>query len=315
MDSNSPADRRALRRRRVARFATAQGGVVSRRQLYGMGVDRHEVRAECRAGRWRRAGRQTIRVANDNPRLARWWTAVFEVGGDAVLDGVSALAAAGMRILEERQVDVAVAKSTNPRKARGVVVHETRRFEESSVIRAGVPRMQPAAAAVHAVLWARSDREAALIVVAAAQQGLFDAREFAEEAAKVRRDKRGPLLRSLVLDIGDGVESLGEREFARLCRQRGFPKPTRQLRLKTPSGTWRFDSVWVEFATTAEIDGAQHARPDQALKDALKANEMRLDGHVVVRIPNVALRVDPTPFLDQVEAALRRGGWQGPNPA
>ncbi len=276
-----------------------------------MGIERYEVRAELRAGRWRKGGRQTIRVAHGNQQLATWWIALLEVGGGAVLDGVSALVAAGMSIMKEHQLDVAVQKSANPCKVRGVVVHETRRFERTSVITDGLPRMRPATAAVHAVLWARTEREAAAIVLTAAQQGLFTLQDFAHEAAKVRRDKRTALLRSLVDDIGGGVEALGEREFARLCRQRGFPKPTRQLRRKTPSGSWRYDTVWQEYKTTAEINGAHHQRLEQAMKDALKENVMRLDGQVVVCIPNLALRLDPAPFIDQVEAALRRGGWSG----
>jgi very-short-patch-repair endonuclease len=276
---------------------------------------RWDVRAELRAGRWRRRGRQTIQVGEGNQQLAAWWTALFEVGGGSVLDGVSALVAGGMKIMEERTIDVAAPKSTRPRKARGVRVHETRRFEDASVIRVGVPRMKPATAAVHAVLWAKTDRQASAIVLTAAQQGLFSQAEFAEEVAKIRRNKRRALLRSLADDISGGVESLGEREFARLCRQRGFPKPSRQVRRTTSSGSWRYDNVWDRYRTTAEIDGSHHQQPEQAMRDALKENEMRLDGHVVVRIPNSALRTNPEPYLDQLEAALRRGGWAGRKPA
>lgn len=310
MSTPRTAAQRDLRRRRIARAAAAQGGVLSRRQLNAMGLLRGEVRAEIRAGRWQRRGRQTVRVTDGDPRLATWWTALFEVGGGAVLDGVSALVAAGLRIVEERQVDVAVPKSGHPQQCRGVTVHETRRFERGSVVLEGVPRMRPATAAVHAVLWARSDREAALIAIAAAQQGLFHVDEFADEVEKVRRDKRRTLLRSLVSDLVGGIESPGERDFARLCRQRGFPTPSRQVPRRTPSGSWRYDSVWDRYKTTAEIDGAQHSLPEQAMKDALKENDARLDGHVVVRIPNQALRLNPTPFLDQLESALRRGGWR-----
>ncbi|MGQ0465822.1 MAG: hypothetical protein ACT4QG_10940 [Sporichthyaceae bacterium] len=308
----SPAARRELRRRRAAQTAHAQGGVLSRRQLYALGIDRYEVRAELRAGRWRRRGRQTIQVSEGDPRLAAWWTALFEVGAGAVLDGLSALVAAGLQTLTEHQVDVAVPKSSHPRRCRGVEVHETRRFCRESVLPTGVPRMRPATAAVHAALWARSDRQAATIVLAAAQQHLFGLGEFAEEVAKIRRHRRRPLLRSLLDDLLGGVEALGEREFARLCRERGFPKPTRQVRRVTPSGRWRYDTEWDPYNTSVEIDGAQHSHPDQVVKDALKDNVVRLDGRVIIHIPNTALRTNPIPFLDQVEAALVRGGWRKP---
>ena len=41
----------------------------------------------------------------------------------------------------------------------------------------------------------------------------------------------------------------------------------------------------------------------------LKANAAAIDGSTVLAIPNFAFRVDPEPFLDQIEAALRARGW------
>lgn len=251
-------------------------------------------------------------ITDGDPRLASWWRAILEVSPAAVLDGVSAMHAAGLRGIESDEVHVAVPKSARPRRCRGVVVHETRRYELSSVIADGIPRMRPATGAVHAALWARSEREATLFVIVGAQQRLFTPQEYADEVVKIRRDRRRRLLRQLHADIAGGIEALGERDFAKLCAQRDFPEPTRQLRIRTPSGSWRYDVVWEQYRTTVELNGSHHLAPEQAMKDALKENAMRLVGHVVVRIPNLALRVDPEPFLDQIDAALNRGGWPGP---
>lgn len=241
---------------------------------------------------------------------AQRWRALFEVSPTAVLDGVTALQVAGLRGVSTDEIHVAVPKSARPRRCRGVVVHETRRYERSSVIDTGIPRMQPATAAVHAALWARSDRQAAYFVLASALQGLFTSEQLGEEVVKVLRHRRRNELRALHADVVGGIEALGEREFARLCAKRGFPSPTRQLRRRTKAGEVRFDTVWESFGLTVEINGAQHnLDPEVWVKDALKQNMMSLEGHVVLRIPNLALRLDPDPFLDQVEAALVRGGW------
>src|SRR5512144_372669 len=51
---------RAVRRARAERKAAQQEGIVTRRELYALGMTRSEVRANVRAGRWRRVGRQCV---------------------------------------------------------------------------------------------------------------------------------------------------------------------------------------------------------------------------------------------------------------
>ena len=53
---------RRRRRRAVEALAWEQDGIVSRRELYAVGYTRAEVRANVRADRWRRVGRQSICV-------------------------------------------------------------------------------------------------------------------------------------------------------------------------------------------------------------------------------------------------------------
>lgn len=305
------AERRQLRRARAAQAAKATGGVLSRRALIAMGIVRWEIKAEIRAGRWHRLGPQCVRVAPGDQRTADWHRVLVEVGNGAVLDGVTALIAAGLKNWEEPLVHVAVRKSSTPVKARGAVVHETRRYEESSVLQDAIPRMNAATAAVHGALWALTDRQAATLVLMAVQQRLVAPADLAVEVEKIRYDRRRRLLRDVCAAVNGGVETLGEREFAKLCVARGLPAPDRQVRRKTESGVWVYDNVWPAYRVRAEIDGSQHRDPEAWIPDALKQNEAALDGHVVLRIPNLALRVDPGPFLDQLEAALRAGGWPG----
>ncbi|MGQ0466657.1 MAG: DUF559 domain-containing protein [Sporichthyaceae bacterium] len=156
-----------------------------------------------------------------------------------------------------------------------------------------------------------TDRQAAMIALMAGQQRLFTVDEFAIEVEKIRWHPRRRLLRTLLAELGGGVEAIGERDFARLCRKRGLPEPDRQVMRQGPSGRWFYDNRWFEFKVTLEVDGAQHAEPAAWMADALKQNAASMDGHVVLRIPNIALLVDPEPFLDQLEEALRRGGWHG----
>lgn len=82
---------------RARDLAEESGGVLSRAQLRAIGVGRDRVAAHVRAGRWRLHGRQSVAVhTGDLSTLARAWRAVHESGGDARIDGVSSLQAAGV---------------------------------------------------------------------------------------------------------------------------------------------------------------------------------------------------------------------------
>ena len=65
----------------AARAAKPYDGVLSRRILHELGIDRYGVRAELRAQRWRAHGRQTIAMhTGELSERARPWRAVWEVG-------------------------------------------------------------------------------------------------------------------------------------------------------------------------------------------------------------------------------------------
>jgi very-short-patch-repair endonuclease len=293
----------------VAQAAASQGGVLAHEQLDALGITWSQRRAELAAGRWQRLGEQCLQVGPSDQTSA-WWSAIFEVGPTAVLDGVTALLAAGLKTIAGDAIHVAVAKSVDPRAYPGVRVHETRRYREEDVLRTGIPRMRTATAAVHAALWARTDREASLFVMASVQQGLVAVEDLVDAVALVKRDKRRRLLIGLLVDVTDGLQALGERDFADACRQRGFPKPDHQQMRQLPTGRVYYDTVWTAYGVKVEIHGAQHLDVVSAMRDALKENAASLEGAVLIRVPNHAFRTDPEPFLDQIGVALRASGWQ-----
>lgn len=234
----------------------------------------------------------------------------MEVGPRAVLDGVSALVAAGLEGIEEETIHVAVPKSATPRRCKGVRVHETRRYSPDDIVGAGLPRTRPATAAVHAALWAKSDEQAALFLIAPVQQGLTTVAKLAEALARIRHAPRLALLRAVLRDIGDGVHSIGELEFTRMCSARKLPAPTRQSVRETPSGRRYVDADFDPYGVSVEIDGAQHRDAAAAVADALKQNESCIGGRIQLRIPVWALRTNADPFMHQLEAALRSRGWK-----
>ena len=117
------------------------------------------------AGRWAVHGRHTIALHNGllSP-VAHRWRAVWEVGANAALDGVTALQAAGLTGFESALLHVSVPSAYRPSPVPGVRIHVVCATDAPDRVGAGIPRVRPAVAAMRAAHWASSDRQAALLV-------------------------------------------------------------------------------------------------------------------------------------------------------
>ncbi len=284
---------------------------MSRKELFQLGLTHWQIQAELRAQRWAAHGRQTI--ALHTGRLgepAIWWSAVFEVGSGAALDGSTALMAAGIKGFED-VVHVSVPKSARPRRPRQVVVHETRRRTIDDVVEGGVPRVRPAIAAIRAALWARTDRQAALVLAMSVQQRIVAPAALFDAFATVRRHTRRAFIHSVLVDLSNGAQSIGELDFAVLCREAGIPEPDRQVRRQSPNGVFFLDSEWSQYGVIAEIEGVHHLEAGQALADTSRQNELTISDKRVLRIPVIGLRTHPDLYLSQLARLLRAGGWPG----
>lgn len=283
-------------------FAAHQGGVVSRAQLRSRSLTRDDVRSEVDAGRWHRAGRHTLAVGG--PLLsadAQRWRAVWETGAGAALDGVAALVAAGLTGFELDRIDISLPHANRHHRLDEVRV--VRRRKMPRTVAAGIPRVHPAPAVLHAAEWAVSDRQAALLLCLVVQQRLVRPADLVAAWGQVGRSRRRGLIGAIVADLCDGVHSLGELDFAALCRARGLPTPTRQVVRTTPQGRIYLDVAWEDIRLVVEIDGGHHAAALNPVDDALRQNELVLSGERVLRIPVIGLRVSPDLFMAQVEQA------------
>lgn len=283
---------------------------MSRTQVYAAGVTRGQVRALVRARRWRLVGTHAIAVhTGPLPRPAQLWAAVIEGGPRACLDGMAALEVAGLAHVTCERIRVSVPRGARVRRSPLVDVRQTRRLVAGDVVPVGIPRTRPGTAAVRAALWAASDAQAALILTATVQQGLTTVQHLAAAMLLVRRDKRRGFLNDVVLDLAGGARAVGELELVRGCRERGLPTPTQQVVRTTPSGRSYLDAWWEEYDLVVEVDGVQHTWAQEQVPDALRQNELSLEGRTVLRLPVLGLRVVPDEFFGQIEAALRRRGW------
>lgn len=300
---------RRRRRRDLADLASRQAGVVSRSQVYAAGLSRGEVRAQLRARRWQRVRTQCLAM-HTGPVVAEAysWAAVLEAGPRAYLDGASALVAAGLSNFSVDEVRVSVPRGARVRRVPGLNIRQTRRWAASDVAPNGVPRSRPEVASVRAALWAKSDKQAALVLTMTVQQGLSTATRGSLEMLRVKRDRRRAFIHAVLLDLLGGVRSLGELDIARACRARGLPEPSRQVIRRTRRGVYYLDIVWEEWGVVVEVDGIHHSWASQVVPDALRHNEVALTDATVLRLPLLGLRVAPDDFFDQIERALAQAG-------
>lgn len=317
--SNAPrtASLRAARRQRAEKLARVQSWALSRRQLYAAGITRAEVRANLKARRWQVVGRHVVVVHTGPLALdTTLWAAQLSGGPRARLDGASSLIAAGLRGFDVDRHRVSVPRGARVFRDRVVDVRQTRRWRtDDAAGGAGPPRTRSEIAAVRGALWARSDRQAALLLTMVVQQGVAPADRIGQALLQVKRDPRLRFVIDVVTDLLGGVRSLAELDFARECRRRGLPEPTRQVVRRGRDGRYYLDVVWEEWGLVVEVDGIHHALAQEVVADALRHNDVTLGNLTVLRLPVLGLRVAADDFFDQIERALVAAGCPGLGPA
>lgn len=294
------------KRHAAAETSQEHDGVLSRDRLTELDIDAHMVAREIASGRWARHGRQTVSVhTGELSEVARRWRAVWEVGVDvAAVDGVSALQAAGLTGFTDDAVHVSVVHNIRAAGATGVRVHKVIRRVGGELATTGLPRVRSPYAAVRAAHWAVSDRQAALVLAMPVQQRLVTGAQLVDAARAIRGRNRRGLIQILVRDIADGAQSLGELDFAALCRGRGLPEPERQAVRRERGGRVYLDARW-DCGLVVEIDGSGHRAGLAVTDDHLRANAVSIDGDVVLRMDLLGLRLEAEAFMDQVVTAYQ----------
>lgn len=298
-------------RLRVQHLANQQHGVVSRAQARELGADHRKVAREVDAGRWATYGTRSLAVHRlDLPLAARARVAAWEAGEDAVLDGATSLWFGGLRNFDDG-LHVLRPWPSHKRSYFGSVVHSSRLWAPDDFVDAGgVLRTSNPVAAVRAGMYARTDRAGALVMVMAVQQRLVTPEELLRQVERVNRHKRRPLLLTVALDVADGSRAMSELDFARLCRERNLPEPTRQTVRQNVLGRWYRDVEWEQYGVVVEVEGVHHDAPENAVEDSLRQNEFTIGSDSVLRLPVLGLRVMPDAFMNQVTRMLMNAGWR-----
>ena len=257
----------------VARIATAQHGVVTRRSLVEAGISPDEIYRRVRAGALIRVHAGVFRVGHRAPSVeARYLAAVLACGDGALLSGC---AAGHLHRLLKGSPPAPEVLARGERRVNGVIVHRARANGGNDGTRVrGIP--------VTTVPRTLVDLAGALALDALARacheaQVLYRTKPAHVEAVLVSRPN-SPGARNLRAVMGGDVHvtlSYLERAFLLLLRRASLPLPVTN---RVASGR-RVDCRWPGYRLTVELNSYQfHNSRYSWEQDHRRAREARARG-------------------------------------
>lgn len=290
-------------------LAGAQAGVVARRQLGFLGLDKDYVDTQLAAERWQEVS--DVVLATTTGRLTReqmMWAGVLHAGPGSAIGGLTALEVQGLQRWHRDLVTVHLAKSHNLEPLEGIHFVETRRpiLAFCAPTRLPVWRVEPAA-----LLFAAYEpvtRTAYGLLSAVVQQRLTTPVALDSWITRMRPLRRAKPFRRILGEIAGGAQSLAELDVTRMCRNNGLPVPARQVRRRDASGRPRYtDAEWPlpgGRVAVLEVDGGFHMEVEHWAADIERERDLVADGALVLRCTATQLREEPW----KIARALRRLG-------
>ncbi|WP_404380660.1 endonuclease domain-containing protein [Knoellia locipacati] len=283
----------------VTALTNAQDGMVARRQLRPLGVNRDHVAAGVRAQRW--AERSSVVVSTFTGELTRRqhaWLGVLHAGPPAIVGGYTALEFHGLKNWHRDDLTILVDCEEHLEPLAGISWFRTRRplgLWHSREHALPLARVEPAVllCAAYEPSW----RTAQGLLAAVVQQRLTTAARLREQMERLKPLRRAPRFRVLLAEIEGGAGSLAEVDVTRMCREQGLPRPHRQRRRKDTGGRWRYtDCEWdLPGGTTLvlEVDGAFHMEVEHWEDDLRRHRGLTRPGRLIVRCTSREIRDEP----------------------
>jgi hypothetical protein len=298
-----------------------QEGVLSRRQAIAA-MSWSRLRHLVASGRWQRIP-PGIFATHNGPltRAQQLWTAVLSCG-DALLAGITAACAEGLRRDPGTQIHVLVAAGQRPNQPGravlaatatmpAVIAHRTATLPDKDLQIGLRRRTTMARSIVDAAQWATNTDEARAIVAAACRQWVVLPEEILDVVGRLPRARRRSIVLETIGYTASGAEAISEMDFDALCRTHGLPSPDRQVPRRDERGRLRYlDAYWRRYGVHAEVDGGVHSDPEVWWRDQFRQNDLWIGGEIVIRFPAWAIRHRPGQVADQLRRALIEGGWR-----
>ncbi len=283
----------------ITDLALSQAGMLARRQLNELGIDRFGVRNQLAAGRW--AERSDLVISTTTGALTReqwWWLGILHAGPRAILGGLTAAEATGLRNWKRDEVTVLIPQQLEVDDLDGISYRRTRRnLDYLRSPAGGIPRCRIEPAVLLFGAYQRSRRTAQGAVAACVQQRLTTPEAFQFWLNEMRPLRWARMYRTLLADIEGGSQSMAEIDLVRVCRRSRLAAPNRQSKRRDATGRIRFtDAEWRlpnGSVVVLEVDGAFHLDIEHWEDDLARQRHLSGPGRTIVRCTARELRDEP----------------------
>lgn len=282
------------------KIAAAQGGLLTRAQLAGAGVNRWAVAHRIASERWQEVT-PTV-VATTTGQLTReqlMWAGVLHSGPGSIVGALSAAEVHGLRNWHREDITILVPYGDDvPAAVPGIRYVRSRRHLPAMRCR---DRALPCALLEPAILLFaaadRSSRTAQGVLAAAVQQRLTTPELLSAWLERLRPLPKAPLLRTAIAEMAGGAQSLAEIDVKRMCRAYGIVPPARQTKRRGADGRPRYtDCEWRRpdgRTIVLEIDGAFHMDVEEWEDDLARQRALSSPDRIIVRCTARELRDEP----------------------
>jgi predicted transcriptional regulator of viral defense system len=291
--------------RLIAGLAERQHGVVCRRQLTSLGVDRRAIDRRLECGRLHCLHRGVYAVGHRAiSREGKWMAAVLAGGPGALLSHRSAAALWGIRVTARAHIEVTVSRSRRAR--HGIDFHKSPVAADEATIRSAIPvTTAPRTLLDLAATINRSDLER--VMERAEALRLVDPLSLADLTARhPRRPGVTAIRKALGTAIAAPTRSELEDRFLAVIDKAGLPRPSVNVPMQI-AGRWvEVDCLWADRRLAVELDGhSTHGTRAAFERDRARDRALNVAGWRVVRITWSQLRDHPRELAADIEALLR----------
>jgi hypothetical protein len=284
----------------LARVAASQYGVVTAKQLAGLGLGRSSISERTSAGRLHRIHQGVYAVGHRDLSLhGCFMAAVFACGEGAVLSHGSAAVLWKLLKPLDGPVHVSVPTTSGRKRRRGIHLHRTQAL--------AVPSPSPSSSAIRGGRGRRHlttyrDR----IPVTSVARTIEDLRATSFPPRLLRRAIRQAEFMGLRLEGIETDRSRSDLEtlFLNLCRRYGLPPPEVNVKL----GRWEVDFLWRSKRLVVETDSWTYHRGSVAFEDDHARDlDLRAAGYTVLRFIDKQLESESERVAADVRRALELG--------
>jgi very-short-patch-repair endonuclease len=290
-----------------------QHGVFTWQQALGCGHTRSGIRAQLRAGRWRRfMGRVYASFTGPPARPSELWAVVLRAGRGAVLSHETAAELVGLVDEPSSLIHVTVPASRRVARIAGAVLHRSSRTRAARHPTRLPPQTRVEETVLDLVDRSRNLDEALCWVSRAGGRRLTTPHRLRQAMARRARLRWRDEVSAALVDVARGCHSVLELRYARdVERAHGLPAGHRQVVRRRRGGRWYDDVCYHGFRTRVELDG-RTAHPDEhRFRDLRRDNAAVTAGDAVLRYGWADVAGEACACAVQVAAVLCRNGWDG----